>query len=174
MSSNHPTAEFIQLITSNQSRLYAYTLSLLGDRQHAMDVMQETNLILWRKAEQFRPGTNFSAWMLKVAYLQILTHRRNYQKHEVFVDNAFLERLAEHSAASIDSMDQQQTALYICLEKLPARQRDIVRRRYIEGASIKSVAAQLDIAASAIKQALFRARTSLIKCVQFRLKESVS
>ena len=45
-----PPFEFVQLLTSNQSRLYAYVLSLLGDRTQAEDVMQETNAVLWRKA----------------------------------------------------------------------------------------------------------------------------
>ena len=52
MPPDETSAEFIQLLTSNQSRLFAYTLSMLGDRQQAHDVMQETNMILWRKADQ--------------------------------------------------------------------------------------------------------------------------
>ena len=67
MSQPETTPEFIALLTSNQSRLYAYVLSLVGDRQQAQDVMQETNIVLWRKASQFTLGTNFGAWMLKVA-----------------------------------------------------------------------------------------------------------
>ena len=142
MNTPETTPEFIALLTSNQSRLFAYVLSLVGDRQQAQDVMQETNIVLWRKASQFKLGTNFGAWMLKVAYYQV--------------------------------MEQQQAALQTCLQKLPGRQRDIVRRRYREGASIKAVAEQLGIAASAIKQTLFRARCSLIDCVRFRIKEQNS
>ncbi len=77
MPPDETSAEFIQLLTSNQSRLFAYTLSMLGDRQQAQDVMQETNMILWRKADQFRLGTNFGAWMLKVAYFQVVAHGGN-------------------------------------------------------------------------------------------------
>lgn len=36
-----PSLEFVQLLTSHQSRLYAYVLSLLGNRTQAEDVMQE-------------------------------------------------------------------------------------------------------------------------------------
>ena len=66
---------------------------------------------------------------------------------------------------------QQQMALHACLAKLPDRQRDLVRRRYSEGASLKSVADQIGSAVSAVKQALFRARCSLIECVRYRMKE---
>jgi RNA polymerase sigma-70 factor (ECF subfamily) len=171
MPPDETSAEFIQLLTSNQSRLFAYTLSMLGDRQQAQDVMQETNMILWRKADQFRLGTNFGAWMLKVAYLQVVAHRRKLNRQAMFVvDDDFLAQLAAETVETSEVMERQQEALHICLEKLPDRQRDIVRRRYSEGASIKAVAEQFGLAASAIKQALFRARTSLIECVRFRLK----
>lgn len=172
MTKQDPTAEFIQLLTSNQSRLFAYLLSLLGDRQQAEDVMQETNMILWRKASQFELGTNFGAWMLKVAYYQVLAHRRKINRQSIFVHNdEFLRELADEALKATEMTERQQEALQVCLKRLPDRQRDLVRRRYSEGASIKSVAKQLNIAANAVKQALFRARTNLIQCVQHRMKE---
>lgn len=172
MATSETTPEFIALLTGNQSRLFAYVLSLVGDRQQAQDVMQETNIVLWRKASQFKLGTNFGAWMLKVAYYQVMEHRRKRNKLAMFVaDDDFLTTLAEEAEESCEMLEQQQAALSNCLEKLPDRQRDIVRRRYTEGASIKAVAEQLGLAASAIKQTLFRARCSLIDCVRFRMKE---
>ena len=175
MASKDPTVEFIQLLTTNQSRLFAYVVSLLGNRQQAEDVMQETNMVLWRKANQFRLGTNFSAWMLKVAYYQVLDHRRKRNKRALFIQNdKFLAELSEAASSSTYLIERQQDALHKCLNKLPERQRDMVSRRYSEGASIKSVAQQIGVAASAVKQALFRARTSLIECVHHRMKEQLS
>lgn len=175
MASKDPTAEFIQLLTSNQSRLFAYVLSLLGDRQQAEDVMQETNMVLWRKSDQFKLGTNFNAWMLKVAYYQVLDHRRRRNKRVLFIKNdEFLAELAEAASSSTDLIERQQDALHKCLDRLPDRQRDMVSRRYSEGASIKSVAQQIGIAATAVKQALFRARVSLIECVNHRMKEQLT
>jgi RNA polymerase sigma-70 factor (ECF subfamily) len=172
MSRSETTAEFIALLTSHQSRLFAYVLSMVGDRQQAMDVMQETNIVLWRKADQFKLGTNFGAWMLKVAYYQVMEHRRKLNKQALFIaDEEFLTQLSEEVVEDTEVLEQQQAALRTCLQKLPDRQRDIVRRRYSEGASIKAVADQLGLAASAIKQTLFRARCSLIDCVKFRMKE---
>ena len=137
--------------------------------------MQETNLILWEKSDQFQLGTNFAAWMLKIAYFQVMSHRRQRRKHEHFAyDDAFLEGLAEESFEKTHLMERQQMALQSCLDKLPARQKEIVHRRYSEGYSIKRLADQLGIAAAAIKQTLFRARTNLIKCVQFRMQEGHS
>ena len=84
MASNDSTAEFIKLLTSPQSRLYAYGLSLPGNRQQAQDVMQETNLVPWHKADQFPPATNFETWMMKVASYQVLDHRRKLNRQAIY------------------------------------------------------------------------------------------
>ncbi len=166
------STEFIQLLTTHQSRLYAYALSLLGDREAAREVMQETNIVLWRKASQFTIGTNFAAWMMKIAYYQVLEYRRKSNRRALFVaDEGFLSTLAEEAVDSTGYTEQQQSALRDCLSRLTENQRDLVRRRYSDGASIKTVADQVGVAASAVKQALFRARCKLIDCVRFKMKE---
>ena len=85
-----PPVEFVQLLTSNQSRLYAYVLSLMGDCNQAKDVMQETNAVLWRKANDFELGSNFGAWMLKVAYFQVMAHRQRLTRDRLVFDDEFL------------------------------------------------------------------------------------
>lgn len=170
--SEEATAEIIQLLTTHQSRLYAYALSLLGNREQAQEVMQETNVVIWRKRDQFELGTNFGAWMLKVAYYQVLEHRRKLNRQALFVVNEeFLSELAEEAKQSTEKLELQQMALQECLARLPERQRDLIRRRYSDGASIKVVAEQVESAVSAVKQALFRARCKLIECVRYRMKE---
>ena len=128
---SEPSAEFIQLLTTHQSRLYAYCLSLLGNRQNAQEVMQETNLILWKKNDQFESGTNFGAWMLKIAYYQSLEYRRKLNKQAIFIeDEDFLSKLAEEVEEQTETLEHQQEALRLCMARLPDRQRDIVHRRY--------------------------------------------
>ena len=48
--------QFVQLLTENQNRIYGYIYSLLGNFERSADVLQETNLVLWRKNSEFRMG----------------------------------------------------------------------------------------------------------------------
>lgn len=48
------TEAFVQLMTAHQGRLYGYILSLLGDVDQANDVLQESNVVLWRNAAEFQ------------------------------------------------------------------------------------------------------------------------
>ena len=47
--------EYSQMITRIQKSLYAFILSLLPNRNEAEDILQETNLILCKKANEFDP-----------------------------------------------------------------------------------------------------------------------
>ena len=61
------SAEFARLVDEHQGRLKGYILSLVFDPHAASDILQETNLILCRKADKFEAGTNFRAWAFRVA-----------------------------------------------------------------------------------------------------------
>ena len=59
MSDSPISFEFSQNLTSIQKSLYGYILSLLPNRSDAEDVLQETNLILCKKATEFDPKVIF-------------------------------------------------------------------------------------------------------------------
>ena len=44
-------AQFVQLLTEAQPRLYTYIRSLIPDRHQANDVLQNTNVGLWEKSD---------------------------------------------------------------------------------------------------------------------------
>jgi len=158
--------EFVQLLTSHQSRLYAYILSLVGNPTLADDVLQETNTVLWEKASDFTPGTNFVAWMMKVAFLQVMAQRQRKNREKIMFDSEMINDMAQQASKHLESSDVRQRALQQCLEKLGPRHQDLVRRRYSAGASLQSIADDVGQSSESIKQALFRARSSLIECVK--------
>ena len=67
--------EFIQLFTKNQRRLFLFILSQIPHPVEAEEVLQETNVVIWSKADQFRPGSNFLAWSCQIAHFEILKQR---------------------------------------------------------------------------------------------------
>lgn len=55
------TNQYLAYVTGCQSALYAFICSLLGNSESARDVLQETNLVLWKKAAEFDPLREFKA-----------------------------------------------------------------------------------------------------------------
>ena len=46
------------------------------------DVFQAANLVLWRKFDQFEPGTNFFAWACQIIRYEVLKYREKYARRQ--------------------------------------------------------------------------------------------
>lgn len=162
---NRNSDDFVTLLTGSQPSLYACILALLPDRAAARDVLQETNLTLWHKADDFEPGTNFLAWGARIARHHILNHRRKLSRDRLVFDDELFEQLAERQAGRVEDFDRREEALRACLEKLPREQRALVEGRYAPGGSVQRLAEAAGKSVGAISQTLYRIREALLNCV---------
>jgi hypothetical protein len=55
--------EFSQLLASHQDVLIWFIRSLLPGSPDVDDILQETNLVLWKKWDPFETGTSFLNWV---------------------------------------------------------------------------------------------------------------
>ena len=79
--------EFILELTQGQQRLFAYIFRRMANRDQAMEVLQQVNLVLCHKADKYTLGTNFNAWAATVARYQILSYRSSQNRDRlVFTD----------------------------------------------------------------------------------------
>ncbi len=163
--------QFVALMNQHQSRLSAFIESLVPDYQAALDLLQDTNLVLWRKREQFQPGSNFWAWASTVAYQEVLHHRRSFSRSKVVFSDKLVEQLADVSRERLETHDDRCRLLRLCLQELPERQRTTVERRYSEAASVGAIAAEQQTSVNAISKQLQRARLALLHCIERKLAE---
>lgn len=159
--------KFIQLLTSHQDVLLTYIRAALGDYFTAKDVLQEVNVVLWRKAETFEEESDFRAWALRIAKFKVLSCFRDRKRNRLFYDEAALDRLAEETEQSAEAWQREErmTALEECLPLLPSKQRDLLRKRYVPGSSLKLLAASAGQSVGAVKMILLRARQTLLDCI---------
>ena len=102
-------------LTENQRALYVYILGLVANPTDADEVLQEANLVLWRKAVEFQPGTNFAAWAFRVAHFEVLAFRKRRGRERLSFEPELMETLAAESAARADSFEARRRALAQCL-----------------------------------------------------------
>jgi RNA polymerase sigma-70 factor (ECF subfamily) len=159
--------DFASLITSSQQRLYAYIRSLLDNSASAWDVLQETNVVLWKKQAEFQMGTNFDAWAFTVARFQVMAWLRDRKREPLDVmTHELCELMAEDAAVQAGDFDVRLVALQKCREQLPERGRRLVELYYERSQSVKQVGEDLKMGAEAVKQALFRLRRLLQDCIE--------
>lgn len=162
---------FVRLLGQNQRRLFLYVLSLVPNWNDAEEIIQETNLVLWREFERFQPGTNFTAWACRVAFHQVLAWRKRKQRDRLDFSPAFLEAVADEVSHNADVLEERSRALAQCLEKLPPPHRALLRLRYQQGQDIETVARQVRRSVEAVYRALSRIRQTLHACVTRALQQ---
>lgn len=156
---------FVRLLTENQRRISLYVLGLVPRWNDAEEILQETNLVLWRDFARFEPGTNFAAWACKVAFHQVLAWRKRQSRDRLRFSFEFLEAVSEESIAAADRLESRANYLRGCLEKLPAKNRELLRLRYAEGCSMDELARRLGRTIGALYRVLSRIRKVLHVCV---------
>jgi RNA polymerase sigma-70 factor (ECF subfamily) len=171
----HPdaAAPYVHQLTGCQNRLYAYIYSLIGNAESAWDVLQETNTVLWRKAEEYDPERPFLPWALRVALNQVRAARTRLGRDRlVFHEQKTLEALTSEwlgdaaGDAAGDAPSDLEIAMDGCLKRLPTRHRDVIERYYKHGESLRSIAETLSRTANAVGVMLHRIRRALAECIQ--------
>ena len=145
---------FVRLLGQNQRRIFLYVMSLVPNWNDAEEIIQETNLVLWREFARFELGTNFTAWACKVALHQVLAWRKRVKRNRLEFSPAFLEAVADEASAAAEDLEERSQCLARCIERLPAERRQMLRMRYSDGLAIEAIARQLERTEEAVYRAL--------------------
>src|SRR6478672_10867592 len=162
--------EFVQLLTGEQTRLFGYIVTLLGDVNDANNVVQQVNMVLWRKADEFQPGTNFHMWAKKTAYYQTLAFLRDRKRDKLVFDDDVLEQLASRPDDVVE--DERRVALRHCLGGISGDSLDLLQLRYAPGKPISEIARLRQKTEGAVKMALMRIRQTLVHCIEGQLESN--
>ena len=164
--------EFLRLFACAQRRIHAYIFALVFDFNTAADLLQEVNIVLWRKFDQYEGGTNFFAWAREIARLSVLRHRQASAGRIATLDPQLLEQLADRFADSTPTEldDRRHEALEACLKKLRNSDRELILARYLPGATVVAIAERHERTVNSVSQSLRRIRLVLSECVARTLR----
>ena len=157
--------QIVQLLINSQRPLYAYILTLVPDLEAADDVLQETNLLLWRKGREFVAGTNFFAWACRTAEFQALAWLRDRKRNRVSFNEALIRELASQSRTQIVEQVERARSLTGCIRRLSDRDQDLLQRRYTQGMSVTKLAREMGKTVNAVSRSLYRIRGLLLDCI---------
>ena len=171
MDPSNRTEAFVGLFAQSQYEIHSFVLTLVPNRADADDVMQTTSIVLWRKFDQFLPGTNFVAWACQIARLEVQNFRRVKGRDRLVFDDALLQSLGNLRLSMSDELEAHRGLLHDCVTQLQLDDRELIRRCYGKKATTaKDVAIELGKPVNTVYKALIRIRRGLYECVQRALK----
>lgn len=159
----------MKALTDHQVQLEGYIAASIGDYSHAPDVLQRTNVVLWRKAQQLRSIDEFLPWAIKIAKFEVLAFVRDQRRERLVFCPEVVDAMLKTAERAVDEVPLQQEALRACLKHLPRRMVELLNMRYVAGDSIAEIAATSDRSVDSVKSQLKRIRRSLADCIERRL-----
>lgn len=161
-------ARFTVLVAEHQGWLRAYVRSLGVLPGSVDDVAQEAFLVAYRRFGDYDESRPFAAWLKGIAKLLAANERRRHQRGRL-VEPSLAAALAAVDEAEDEDMGQAAQHLNACLERLPAHSRELLRLRYEQEGDATALGAMLGRDGNAVRQALFRVRELVRRCVEGRL-----
>jgi len=161
-------AAFEQLVRRHERKVFRLLLRMMGSREEAEDVAQETFLSLHRHGHRFRGDSRFSTFVYRVASNAALNRRRTLGRNRARIQKLAVRQAAgddlpssprnpEDAITGADLSSQVRKAL----ESLKPSLRLPVVLYDIEGLAYGEIAKVLGVAEGTVKSRIHRARQAL-------------
>lgn len=167
--------QFSTLVLEHQAGLRAFIRMLGVDAASVDDLAQETFVVAYRRLAELDPTRSAGPWLRGIARNLVLNHRRSTARRLRHVHPVLAEVLEATTGVAEDPagrlhLDELVSHLRDCLDRLPARGRSLLAARY--GAEDEAAAlAETGLNANAMRQALFRVRETLRRCLTGKVGE---
>lgn len=168
--SDEKKEKIVLALTESQDILYNYLFLRLGGDDTAREVLQETNLAIWKNIGHLDAPENFLPWAKALANLEIrhyFTKRKRDDAKIVFDSEAvaaLAEKLAAPAEECYEEVDYQM--LKQCIGQLPRDKQRMVNRRYWDDRSVDDIAREEKLPYSTVAVQLLRIRKALGDCIR--------
>jgi RNA polymerase sigma-70 factor (ECF subfamily) len=152
---------FAGLVERYWDRLYRWLYHLAGDRHAAEDLTQETFLKTLAGLKTFRPGSNFQAWLFRIAHNNFVNLRRSARGNR---QQAFPEdlRAADEGPVEQAAHREGQRLLAQAVGRLPHEFKAAFLLRVEDDLSFREIARILGLTEETARWRVFKARQKLL------------
>jgi RNA polymerase sigma-70 factor (ECF subfamily) len=151
-------AAFERLYRRYYDRLFRFVLRVSGRMNVVEDVINDTMLVIWRKAGEYRGAAQASTWIFGIAYRKALKAlARESRLGEV------TDEIPDIEAPPPETLDREglHAAIRQAVMQLPPEHRAVVDLTFFFNRSYEEAAQILDCPVGTVKSRMFHARAKL-------------
>lgn len=168
-SADHSEA-VVRLYSQHQRWLFVYLTTLVGNPDHAEDLMQEVCVVMWKEHHRFKLGTNFAAWLSVIAYHQVQKYWRQKKQRRKFLNDGMVEQLAERVTEDFDGLDSRRQMLRECVSKLQPTDQQLLSAVYNDQKmTVRELSRQMERPERAVYKSTARIRRLLFECIRQKM-----
>lgn len=143
-------AEWLRtVIDQHAATLVRYAASIVGDRDVARDIVQESLVCLWREPRQ-AVEDHYLAWLFRVCRNRAIDYRRKEARMTPLEMNPVAGSRTDQELTpdlAAESSDSHGRVLRL-MQVLPENQREVVRLKFQNGLSYKEIAEVTELSVS--------------------------
>lgn len=159
---------FDLLVRRHSPQVFRLALRMLGSREEAEDVEQETFVDAYRGLSRFRADASFGTWVCSIAAKKCLGRRRQWARRKHGSIDEADYRLAGPGCDPADHVLERDSARRVqqALAKLRPPDRLLIVLRFIEGLSHDEISHVLGCSVESSRSRLLRAKTIFRKAYE--------
>jgi RNA polymerase sigma-70 factor (ECF subfamily) len=165
---------YAELLERFRRPVFSLIYRMIGDRELAEDLAQESFVKAFNNLDSYNPGYRFSSWLFKIANNHAIDHLRRARLHTVSIHGspqALDAEREEETRIVLEAHDESPEEEILALElggqieraiaRLRPDYRAAVILRHIENRPYEEIAEIMDVPIGTVKTFLHRARAEL-------------
>jgi len=151
---------FERLYRSYQPRLTRFLTTLLKRPQLIEEVLDDTMMVVWQSAANFRGSSKPSTWIFAIAYRKAYKAKARWPDP---VEDPELDTRVSNEPAPDEELhhDRLRSALLKAMDQLTADHRAVVDLTYFHGLGYREIAEIVECPVDTVKTRMFHARRRL-------------
>lgn len=154
---------FEVLVDRYQNSFYKTALGVVHNREEAEDIVQNTFVKIYFKANTFRkiPNASFKSWAYRILLNTAFVHFRKIKRKQsatAELEPNIYELVPDPQGEDFKAGGELKNIVSSVLVQMPKHLQSVLSLYYLEGRSYKNIAEKEKTTVSAVKMRLFRAR----------------
>lgn len=160
---------FAPLVNKYGSQLYSLIVRIVGNREDAEELAQDTLMKAFRHLASFKGDCSFSTWIYRIAYNTAISHTRKKKQELLAIEDAILSNVSEEEVSeALGQTDSSQQVQWLeeAIGLLPAEERAIILLFYMKKKTIDELVPITGLTPSNLKTKLHRIRKKLFALIK--------
>ena len=148
----------MELVDRYWDRVYAFAFRLTSNQADAEDIAQEVFLRAFTRLEEFEPGGQFKAWLLRIATNFFLDEKKAAKSREVALDETHEPPQRGPTLERSQEQHELLAAVDEVMQTFSKEQRTVVLLRAMEQMEYTEIADILRVKESTVRWHMYEAR----------------
>ncbi len=156
---------FGELVKDHQKKVFQVALSMIGDKDEALDITQDVFVKAFKSYKNFRFNASTETWLIKITINKVRDHFRKEKLRRLFflkpgtISDNQLNMIADTNQSPQENLKDKQlrASLRSFQNGLKGREREIFALRFGNEYTIKKISELTSISQSSVKTYLYRA-----------------